>query len=250
MNKCLFYYIKSHSKDTVKRYWARYLSFSMDLDSDRLSDSLSPLILENEWNTGSESITDPQCIIDLLWPLLTLTFICIAFPPRPLGIVIHFQTLLSPLMKVPRMMLLSSLLWWELGTSLPGPGPGPGEWLSFWRVINKQFCFWIWIHVTSSSFHKKLSSSLTLDNRTPGNETFRTFEWGYAWSTTDMASYMVWPGGHDMVYGMVCRAWHGVLPGGHGRIYGMAWRAYHGIWHIICSCLVGNGMVYGMACRA
>ena len=46
----------------------------------------------------------------------------------------HFQTLLSPLLKVPRMVLLSSLLWWELGTSLPGPGPGPGEWLSFWRV--------------------------------------------------------------------------------------------------------------------
>ena len=50
----------------------------------------------------------------------------------------HFQTLLSPLLKVPRMVLLSSLLWWELGTSLPGPGPGPGpgEWLSFWRVTS------------------------------------------------------------------------------------------------------------------
>ena len=34
-------------------------------------------------------------------------------------------------------MLLSSLLWWELGTSVPGPGPG--EWLSFWRVTSKQF---------------------------------------------------------------------------------------------------------------
>ena len=45
------------------------------------------------------------------------------FSPRPLGIVMHFQTLLSPLLKVPRMVLLSSLLWWELGTSLPGHGP-------------------------------------------------------------------------------------------------------------------------------
>ena len=36
----------------------------------------------------------------------------------------HFQTLLSPLLKVPRMVLLSSLLWRELGTSLPGHGPG------------------------------------------------------------------------------------------------------------------------------
>ena len=50
----------------------------------------------------------------------------------------HFQTLLSPLLKVPRIVLLSSLLWWELGTSLPGPG----ERLSFWRVTSKQFWFW------------------------------------------------------------------------------------------------------------
>ena len=54
-----------------------------------------------------------------------------SFSPRPLGTGMHFQTLLSPLLKVPRMVVLSSLLWWELGTSLPGPGPG--EWLPFWR---------------------------------------------------------------------------------------------------------------------
>ena len=54
----------------------------------------------------------------------------------------HFQTLLSPLLKVPRMVLLSSLLWWELGISLSGHGPG--EWLSSWHVSSKQFWFWIW----------------------------------------------------------------------------------------------------------
>ena len=54
--------------------------------------------------------------------------------PRPLGTGMHFQTLLSPLLKVPRMVLLSSRLWWELGTNLPGPGPG--KWLSFWRVTS------------------------------------------------------------------------------------------------------------------
>ena len=36
---------------------------------------------------------------------------CSSPPPRPLGIGMHFQTLLSPLLKVPRMVLLSSLLW-------------------------------------------------------------------------------------------------------------------------------------------
>ena len=53
------------------------------------------------------------------------------------------QTLSSPLLKVSRMVLLSSLLWWELGTSLPGYSPG--EWLSFWCVTSKQFWFWFWV---------------------------------------------------------------------------------------------------------
>ena len=46
----------------------------------------------------------------------------------------YFQTLLSLLLKVTRMELPSSLLWWELGTNLPGHGPS--EWLSFWRVAS------------------------------------------------------------------------------------------------------------------
>ena len=36
---------------------------------------------------------------------------CSFFSPRQLGIGVHFQTLLSPLLKVPRMVLLSSFLW-------------------------------------------------------------------------------------------------------------------------------------------
>ena len=59
----------------------------------------------------------------ILWhirfPLLTLIFISVAFSPRQLGIGMHSQTLLSPLLKVLRMVLLSSLLGWELGTNLP-----------------------------------------------------------------------------------------------------------------------------------
>ena len=60
---------------------------------------------------------------------------------------------------------------------------------------------------------------------------------------TDMAWYMVWPGGHGMVYGMAWRAWQDrwygladmswymVWPGRHGIVYDMAWRAWHGIWY-------------------
>ena len=58
----------------------------------------------------------------------------------------QFQTLLSPLLKVHRMVFLSSLLWWELGARLPGHGSG--EWLSFRRVTSKQFWVaveWFWL---------------------------------------------------------------------------------------------------------
>ena len=73
--------------------------------------------------------------------LLTLIFISVVFPPDHKGLECTSRlTLLSPLLKVPRMVLLSSLLWWELGTNLRGHGPG--EWLSFWLVTSKHF--WIW----------------------------------------------------------------------------------------------------------
>ena len=67
------------------------------------------------------------------------------------------------------------------------------------------------------------------------------------YSMTLRARYIIWPGGHGMVYvmawqGMVCyvlalhgiwyglvgMAWYVVWPDGHGMVYGMAWRALHG----------------------
>ena len=77
--------------------------------------------------------------------ILIHVFISVVFSPRPLGVEIHFQTFLSPLLKAPSKELLSSLLWWELGTNLPGPG----EWLLFWRVTSKQFWFWFWFEFLS-----------------------------------------------------------------------------------------------------
>ena len=52
---------------------------------------------------------------------------------------------------------------------------------------------------------------------------------------------MVWPGRHDMVYGMAWRAWQDIWYGRHGMengmtwqdgtVYRMAWRAWQGIWN-------------------
>ena len=53
--------------------------------------------------------------------------------------------------------------------------------------------------------------------------------------------YMVWPGGHGMVFGMVYRACYDMVrSGGHGIVNGMAWWASHGI----CTGLARYGMVY------
>ena len=68
---------------------------------------------------------------------------------------------------------------------------------------------------------------------------------------------MVWPCGHGMVYGMACRAWHGIwyglarycmvydIAGGHDMVYGMAWRVM--AWYIVWP--GRHGMVYDKAWR-
>ena len=47
---------------------------------------------------------------DISGPIANTDIYKSSFSPRPLGIGMHFQTLLSPLLKVP-MLLLSPLLW-------------------------------------------------------------------------------------------------------------------------------------------
>ena len=82
----------------------------------------SRLILLYKGLKGKASIPTDELIprlgaagIIILWhfrfPLLIQMFISVAFSLGPLGIGMHFQILLSPLLKVPRMELLSSLFW-------------------------------------------------------------------------------------------------------------------------------------------
>ena len=56
---------------------------------------------------------------------------------------------------------------------------------------------------------------------------------------------MVWPGAHDMVYGMT---WRALMA--YGMVYGLAWRACNGTWHGLASLIwyidwpSGHRMVY------
>ena len=49
-------------------------------------------------------------------------------------------------LKMQRIVLLSSLLWWELGTN--SLITGPGEWLSFRRFTSKLSWSWSWYSLT------------------------------------------------------------------------------------------------------
>ena len=82
--------------------------------------------------------------ISTLWhfrlPLLIQMFIKVASSPRLSGIGMPYPILWSHLLKMQRIVLLSLLLWWELGTN--SLITGPGEWLSFRRFISK--LSWSW----------------------------------------------------------------------------------------------------------
>ena len=64
----------------------------------------------------------------------------VASSPRLSGIGMPSPILWSHLLKMQRIVLLSSLLWWELGTN--SLITGPGEWLSFRRFTSK--LSWSW----------------------------------------------------------------------------------------------------------
>ena len=65
-----------------------------------------------------------------------------SFFPQIIRDGMHSSILWSHLMKMQRIVLLSSLLWWELGTN--SLITGPGEWLSFRRFTSKLSWSWSW----------------------------------------------------------------------------------------------------------
>ena len=73
-------------------------------------------------------------------PLPIQMFIKVASSPRLSGIGMPSPILWSHPLKMQRIVLLSSLLWWELGTN--SLITGPGEWLSFRRFTSK--LSWSW----------------------------------------------------------------------------------------------------------
>ena len=69
--------------------------------------------------------------------------------PRQSGIRMPSPILWSHPLKMQRIVLLSSLLWWELGTN--SLITGPGDWLSFRRFISKLSWSWSWFAQSDQS---------------------------------------------------------------------------------------------------
>ena len=86
--------------------------------------------------------------ISTLWhfrlPLPIQMFIKVVFSPRLSGIGMPSPILWSHPLKMQRIVLLRSLLWWELGTN--SLITGPGERLSFRHFTSK--LSWSWSFVT------------------------------------------------------------------------------------------------------
>ena len=87
--------------------------------------------------------------ISTLWhfrlPLPIQMFIKVASSPRLSGIGMPSPIHWSNPLKMQRIVFLSSLLWWELGTN--SLITGPGEWLSFRRFTSKLSWSWSCYHI-------------------------------------------------------------------------------------------------------
>ena len=87
------------------------------------------------------TLSPKLCVVEIstLWhfrlPLPIQMFIKVVSSPRLSGIGMPSPILWSHPLKMQRIVLLSSLLWWELGTN--SLITGPGEWLSFRRFTSK-----------------------------------------------------------------------------------------------------------------
>ena len=95
--------------------------------------------------------------ISTLWhfrlPLPIQMFTKVASSPRLSGIGMPSPILWSHPLKMQRIVLLSSLLWWELGTN--SLITGPGEWLSFRRFTSKLSWSWSWFQSWNGEFETK-----------------------------------------------------------------------------------------------
>ena len=85
--------------------------------------------------------------ISTLWhfrlPLLIQMFIKVAPSPPLSGIGMSSPIPWPHLLKMQRIVLLNSLLWWELGTN--SLIRGPCEWLSFRHFTSKLSWSWSWV---------------------------------------------------------------------------------------------------------
>ena len=95
-----------------------------------------------EWQSPKQGVVGISTLWHFRLPLPIQMFTKVASSPRLSGIGMPSPILWSHPLKMQRIVLLSSLLWWELGTN--SLITGPGEWLSFRRFTSKLSWSWSW----------------------------------------------------------------------------------------------------------
>ena len=136
--------------ESVQKRAARFVTGNYNYETGSMTGILGQL----KWESLKKRRKDNRLIllykglvgISTLWhfrlPLPIQMFIKVASSPRLSGIGMPSLILLSHPLKMQRIVLLSSLLWWELGTN--SLITGPGEWLSFRRFTSKRYWSWSW----------------------------------------------------------------------------------------------------------
>ena len=113
--------------------------------------------------------------ISTLWHFrLPLPIQMLASSPRLSGIGMPSPILWSHPLKMQRIVLLSSLLWWELGTN--SLITGPGEWLSFRRFTSKLSWSWSCLQISKSNIFFEIMCQCTEGSHVNWNLVKKTFQ--------------------------------------------------------------------------
>ena len=144
MQKCAARFVTSNYNYETERMTGILGQLKWESLKKRRKDNRLILLYKGLWVKPVDqhmTLSPKLCIVEIstLWhfrlPLFIQMFIKVASAPRLSGIGMPFPILWSHLLKMQRIVLLSSLLWWELVTN--SLITGPGEWLSFRQCTSK-----------------------------------------------------------------------------------------------------------------
>ena len=148
--------------ESVQKRAARFVTGNYNYETGSMTGILGQLKWESLKKRRKEQMTlspklgvvEISTLSHFRLPLPIQMFIKVVSSPRQSVIGMPAPILWSHPLKMQRIVLRSSLLWWELGTN--SLITGPGEWLSFRRFTSKLSWSWSWMSLKKSLVAKIL----------------------------------------------------------------------------------------------